>query len=144
MTMPLPLIIGDMAQLHLLTETISVEANELIGRFWPGPLTLLFEARRGLPDFIVAANKVAVRMPGESFALRLARAAGFPVVATSANISGMPPAKNISMVENYFNDVLDLIIDGGESESTEPSTIADATTPEVTVLRQGAIDLKAG
>jgi L-threonylcarbamoyladenylate synthase len=141
MKLALPLIIGDMAQLHMLTETISEEAHVLIRKFWPGPLTLLFEARRGLSDFIVAANKVAVRMPGESFALKLVTAAGFPVVATSANISGSPPGKNISMVVNYFNDVLDLVVDGGELEGRAPSTIVDATAPELTVLRQGPIDI---
>ncbi|MBF0557216.1 MAG: threonylcarbamoyl-AMP synthase [Nitrospirae bacterium] len=137
--MALPLIIGDMAQLHLLAETIGEQAYALIGKFWPGPLTLLFEARPGLPDLIVAANKVAVRMPGESFALRLARAAGFPVTATSANISGLPPARNVAAIMNYFDDAVDLVIDGGELDSTAPSTIVDATTPELTVLRQGAV-----
>src|SRR5271157_4479421 len=82
----MPLIIGDIAQLAVLTDRVPRNAIPLIRKFWPGPLTLLFEARCGLSDFIVADNKVAVRMPGESFALRLAMAAGFPVTATSANI----------------------------------------------------------
>ena len=139
--MAMPLIIGDMEQLAMLTEVIPDKAGALISKFWPGPLTLLFEARSGLSDFIVAENKVAVRMPGESFALSLARASGFPVTATSANISGMPPGKNISMVMNYFNDVFDLIVNGGELESILPSTIVDATGPELTVLRQGLINI---
>lgn len=141
MNMAMPLIIGDMKQLFMLTERITDKAAALIGKFWPGPLTLLFEARRGLSDFIVAENKVAVRMPGESFALSLAIASGFPVTATSANISGMPPGKNISMVMNYFNDAFDLIIDGGELESILPSTIVDATGPEPIVLRKGLVDI---
>jgi L-threonylcarbamoyladenylate synthase len=141
MNMAMPLIIGDMEQLLLLTERITDEAGALIGKFWPGPLTLLFEARDGLPDLIASGNKVAVRMPGESFALRLARAAGFPVTATSANISGRPPGKNIPMVLDYFNDAFDLVIDGGESQSVLPSTIVDATGPELTVLRKGVVDI---
>ena len=139
--MAMPIIIGDMEQLEMLTEGIPDKAGALISKFWPGPLTLLFEARRGLSDFIVVENKVAVRMPGESFALRLARAAGFPVTATSANISGMPPGENIQMVVKYFNDALDLIVDGGELKSTLPSTIVDATGPELTVLRQGLVEI---
>ncbi|HKN19481.1 MAG TPA: L-threonylcarbamoyladenylate synthase [Dissulfurispiraceae bacterium] len=140
--MAMPVIIGCMEQLAMLTGRIPDKAGALISKFWPGPLTLLFEARRGLSDFIIAENKVAVRMPGESFALRLAKASGFPVTATSANISGMPPGKNIPMVVNYFNDSLDLIIDGGESESILPSTIVDATGPELTVLRQGLVEIR--
>ncbi len=139
--MALPVIIGDIQQLAMLTECVSDKAGALISRFWPGPLTLLFKARSGLSDFIVAENKVAVRMPGESFALSLARASGFPVTATSANISGMPPGKNIQMVVTYFNDTLDLILDGGELESILPSTIVDATGPELTVLRKGLVDI---
>lgn len=137
----MPLIIGDIAQLAMLTDRIPGNAIPLIRKFWPGPLTLLFEARCGLSDFIVADNKVAVRMPGESFALRLARAAGFPVTATSANISGMAPAKNVSMVADYFDDAIDLIIDGGESESILPSTIVDVSGAELTVLRKGAVEI---
>ncbi len=139
--MAMPVIIGDVEQLAMLTEEVPEKAGALIRRFWPGPLTLLFEARSGLSDFIVMDNKVAVRMPGESFALSLARASGFPVTATSANISGMPPGKNIPMVMNYFNDAVDLIVDGGELESVLPSTIVDATGPELTVLRQGVVDI---
>jgi L-threonylcarbamoyladenylate synthase len=139
--MAMPVIIGDLEQLELLTERIPDKAGALISKFWPGPLTLLFEARSRLSDFIVAEHKVAVRMPGESFALRLARASGFPVTATSANISGMPPGENIQMVMNYFNDALELIVDGGELKSLLPSTIVDATGPELKILRQGLVDI---
>ncbi len=137
----MPLIIGDMAQLAMLTDGVPGNAAPLIRKFWPGPLTLLFKACGGLSDFIVADNKVAVRMPGESFALRLARATGFPITATSANISGMPPGKNVSMVSNYFDDSIDLIIDGGESDGTLPSTIVDVSGDELTVLRKGAVEI---
>jgi len=139
--MAMPVIIGDLVQLEILTEGIPDKARALISKFWPGPLTLLFEARRGLSDFIVAQNKVAVRMPGESFALRLAKAAGFPVTATSANVSGMPPGENTQMVVKYFNDALDLIVDGGELKSTLASTIVDVTGPEPAVLRQGVVEI---
>ncbi len=138
----MPLIIGDMAQLSILTGSIPDSSVPLMRKFWPGPLTLLFEARPGLSHLIVAENKVAVRMPGESFALRLAKASGFPVTATSANISGSPPAKNALMVLNYFDDAVDLIIDGGESESQLPSTIVDVSGPELVVLRRGAIEIE--
>lgn len=141
MKMAIPLIIGNMSQLAMLTERIPDGASELIRKFWPGPLTMLFAARRGLSEFVVADNKVAVRMPGESFALSLAGAAGFPVTATSANISGMPPGKNVPMVVGYFNDAIDLIVDGGELESILPSTIVDVTGPEVRIVRQGRIDI---
>ena len=84
-------------------------------------------------------DKIAVRIPGESFALDLVRAAGFPITATSANISGLPAARDASMISEYFNDRLDLIIDGGTSRNTQPSTIVDVTGQTAVVLREGAI-----
>ncbi|MDI6800491.1 MAG: L-threonylcarbamoyladenylate synthase [Thermodesulfovibrionales bacterium] len=137
----MPLIIGSVEHLPLLTDSVNKTARELIDEFWPCPLTILFYARPGLSNFIVSENKVAVRIPGESFALKLAMSSNFPITATSANISDMPPADSASMVFDYFNDNIDLIIDGGKTKGGLPSTIIDAATEEVKILRKGAIDL---
>ena len=62
-------------------------------------------------------------LPGErSFALHLAKTQ-FPITATSANISGMPPAEDAEAVIKYFGDRIDLIIDGGKTPGNLPSTI---------------------
>lgn len=137
----MPLIIGSMDQLSLLTDTISVTALDLIDRFWPGPLTLIFKARRGLSEYVVADNKVAVRLPGESFALRLASVCGFPFTATSANISGMPPADRAPLIEDYFGSSLDLIIDAGATPGRLPSTIVDASGEKLRIVRKGAVEI---
>ncbi|MCL4492684.1 MAG: L-threonylcarbamoyladenylate synthase [Nitrospirae bacterium] len=137
----MPLIIGSVERLSLLTDFMSDAARELIRRFWPGPLTIIFEARRGLSEYIVSGNRVAVRIPGESFALELARVSGFPITATSANISGMPPADSVQMVQDYFDGSLDLIIDAGKTAGVLPSTIVDATGGELKLLRRGAADI---
>jgi L-threonylcarbamoyladenylate synthase len=137
----MPLIIGSSSQLSLVTTTITDTARQLMERFWPGPLTILFTARPGLPDYIVAGGKVAVRVPGESFALRLARAAAFPITATSANPSHFPPAATGAAVADYFDAAIDLIVDQGATESRMPSTIVDATGTSPVVLREGALDI---
>ncbi|NTU43069.1 MAG: threonylcarbamoyl-AMP synthase [Nitrospirales bacterium] len=139
----MPLIIGDREALSLLTAEISASACRLMEKFWPGPLTLLLKAREGLQEKVISEGKVAVRMPGESFGLWLARAAGFPITATSANPSGMPPAATGRMVSEYFGDRLDLIIDSGKTAGGLPSTIVDATGDELIVLRKGAVNLLA-
>jgi len=135
----IPIIIGDPEQISLLAKPVSKAAADLISRFWPGPLTLILHAIEGLNRFIVAGSRIAVRVPGESFALRLVRAAGFPITATSANISGKPPARNSGMAIDYFGAALDLVVDGGESSITLPSTIVDVTGKCPVVLREGAI-----
>ena len=137
----IPLIIGNIEQLSLLTGHISGPAWELINKFWPGPLTLVLSAGKGLDEYLMSDNKVAVRIPGESFALQLAKAAGFPITATSANISDKPPAETASMVSDYFDQAIDLIIDGGHTKGGLPSTIIEATEDEIRTLRKGAIDI---
>jgi L-threonylcarbamoyladenylate synthase len=139
----IPLIIGDIEQLSLLADSINASAKKLINRFWPGPLTILLHSRAGLSEYIVSENKVAVRIPGESFALKLAKASGFPITATSANISGMPPADSASLVFDYFNDRIDLIVDDGKTKGGLPSTIVDATGGIIKIIRKGAVEISA-
>ncbi len=144
----MPLIIGRIGLLSMLVprdwfEHIPSFAKSLADRFWPGPLTLLLPAREGLSEFLTAGSgMIAVRIPGESFALDLARKADFPITATSANLSGMPPSVNAREVVRYFDDRIDLLVDGGETAGGLPSTIVDATKAPIKIMREGAITLK--
>lgn len=136
----LPLIIGDKKLLSSLSSSVNRTAVSLMDRFWPGPLTLVFPALGNLSDYVISgAHTVAVRIPGESFALRLAKTAQFPFTATSANVSGRPPAADAETVIGYFNDTIDLIIDGGKTPGGFPSTIVDVTGETVRILREGVI-----
>jgi L-threonylcarbamoyladenylate synthase len=140
----MPLIIGKSEQLPSVTDSISIAAKALINRFWPGPLTLLFPAKENLSQFITAGTgKVAVRMPGESFALALAGIAGFPITATSANPSGLPPADNAETAMRYFGSDVDLIINAGPTPGGIPSTIVDTTGDTVRIMREGVIKKEA-
>lgn len=138
-----PLIIGDRRLLSILTAYTNNTALSCMERYWPGPLTLLLHAKEDLSKLVTAGtDKVAVRIPGESFALHLARLAGFPITATSANISGMPPAQDAETVVKYFNDKIDLIIDEGWTPGGLPSTIVDVTGEKIKLLREGAINFR--
>ena len=137
---PMPLIIGDVPALAVIASPPDKIAWRIIERFWPGPLTVLLAARPGLPDLITGrSGKVAVRVPGRSFALDLARAVGYPLTATSANISGMPPADNPADVIRYFGDAIDLLIDDGSAPGGEPSTIIDMSQGDISLVRPGAV-----
>lgn len=136
----MPLIIGSRKMMTSVALSPGRIAERLMDRFWPGPLTLLVPARDELSEFITAGTgRVAVRMPGESFGLRLAMALPFPITATSANISGSPPADNARDVVRYFGDSLDLIIDGGRTPGGKPSTIADVSGDGLNIVREGII-----
>lgn len=143
----MPLIIGDISQLNLLVdhewlERMPDEVSRLIRLYWPGPLTILMPSQSGLSEFLVGdSKKVAIRIPGESFALYLARKIGVPFTSTSANISGMPPAEEARKVIEYFDYSLDLLIDGGETPGGLPSTIVDVTVEGFRILRKGALSM---
>ena len=140
----MPLIIGRTELLTLLTPALSPAAEKLIGKFWPGPLTLIFEARDSLSLHITAGTgKVAVRIPGPSFALDLARNLDYPITSTSANLAGMPPAETAAQVMDYFGSAAITIVDSGRTPGNAPSTIVDVTGTEVTIVRQGIISAEA-
>ena len=139
---PLPIIVGKPRFLSSIVRSISPEAEALMEKFWPGPLTLIFEALDNVPPLITGSTgKIAVRIPGESFALELARSADSPVTATSANPSGKPPAQSPEEVITYFGGKIDLVIDGGKTAGGRPSTIVDVTVSPPKILRKGRISL---
>jgi L-threonylcarbamoyladenylate synthase len=139
----IPLIIGSKELLPVVAASIPIKAISLMERFWPGPLTLILPAREHLSGFITAGtHKVAVRIPGESFALQIARTANFPVTATSANPSGLPSAQDAETVLRYFENKIDLIIDGGHTPGGLPSTIVEVTDNEIKILREGVIKIE--
>jgi L-threonylcarbamoyladenylate synthase len=136
----MPLIIGNKALLELITARITHPGEILIRQFWPGPLTLLFYAKEDVPGFITAGTgKIAVRVPGESFALDFARELMIPITATSANISGFPPAETADDVAGSFDEKIDLVIDCGKTPGGKPSTIVDASEERIIILREGQI-----
>lgn len=136
----MPLIIGRIELITLLTPVIPRAAEKLIRQFWPGPLTLIFEARETLHAHITGrTGKVAVRMPGPSFALDLAKHLDFPITSTSANIAGMPPAETAEAVIGYFDCAFSAIVDCGKTPGNAPSTIVDVSGAEVMIVRKGVI-----
>ena len=136
----MPLIIGDRTLLSMIAASVNEIAETLMDKFWPGPLTLLLKAKSDLSSYLTArTGRVAVRIPGESFALHLAREAGFPITATSANPSGMPPAEDADAVIRYFGKEIDMVIDGGKTAGGLPSTIADVREEKIKIVREGVI-----
>lgn len=139
---PLPLIVDDMQTLLAVANEIPDQAKEMMNKFWPGPLTMIFKATKEVPQLITGDSKnVAVRIPGESIALQIAKLIKAPVTATSANLSSKPPAINSEAVLLYFGESIDLILDGGQAPGGKPSTIIDITVTPPRILREGSIEL---
>ncbi len=134
------IIAGDTVQVSELVTSIPESAEKLIDNFWPGPLTIVFEVSSRLKDFAFGRSKtIAIRIPDSVICLELIKETGFPLVSTSANISGQVPATSAEQVTAYFGNQLDLIVDGGPSQETNPSTVVDITHATPRIVREGAI-----
>ncbi len=136
------LIAADVLQISDLVEEIPEAAERLIENFWPGPVTLVFKASPRLQQFAFRKLKtIAIRIPDCAICLALLKACGFPIVSTSANLSGEPASTTALEVINTFGSTLDLIIDGGETPSKNPSTVVDVTRSPARIIREGAISI---
>ncbi len=134
------LLIRGVDDLSTLVRTVSPTAQTLIRAFWPGPLTLVFRANPDLsPALLGGRDTVALRHSSSPIATQLLSALGGPLTSTSANRSAEPPARSASEVENALGEYLDLILDGGPSDSTLPSTLVDVSANRAILLREGAI-----
>jgi L-threonylcarbamoyladenylate synthase len=134
------LIAADVIQISDLVETIPEHAERLIENFWPGPLTIVFNASSRLQEFAFRKSKtIAVRIPDSKICLSLLKICGFPIVSTSANKSGESAASHAQDVQAIFGEQLDAIIDGGPAPSTVPSTVVDITKEPARIVRVGSI-----
>ena len=111
-------------------------AEKLIAAFMPGPITLIMKRRDIVPDRITGGlGTVGIRMPEHPVARAMIRAAGVPIAAPSANISGRPSPTTAASVLRDMNGRIPLILDGGSCHFGVESTIVDCTGPVATILR---------
>jgi L-threonylcarbamoyladenylate synthase len=140
---PLILHICCFEQLRDVVSDIPAQAQKLAQAFWPGPLTMVFNKQPSVPDAVTCGlPTVAVRFPQNAVAARLIRAAGVPVAAPSANVSGKPSPTKASHVIFDLAGKIDMIIDGGQCLFGIESTIVDVSENSVRLLRPGAVALE--
>ncbi len=124
---------------------ISDAKAKFLEKVWPGPVTIVFQHKEKLPKVLTSGlATIGIRIPDHPLLLKLLARLNFPLVQTSANVSGLPPAKSIDEVRQYFGKSKikpNLIIDGGEIKG-EQSTVIDFTSNEPIVLRTGFISGK--
>lgn len=145
---PVILLLGDLKDLDRLVAEVPKIARELMARFWPGPLTLVFRARSEVPSWITGTTRtVAVRLSSHPVARTLPRLFGKPITGTSANLSGYPPARTPEEVRRYFPQI-DFVFEGGTSPGERPSTLVSVVKGKPELLRPGVIPweevIKAG
>ena len=144
---PLIVHIADKSQIAEIAVEITPDAQKVIDAFMPGPITIILNKKSTVPDDVTAGlDTVAIRFPANETAQRLIKAAGVPIAAPSANLSGKPSPTTAAHVIADMTGRIDAIIDGGSCEVGVESTIVDFTGEKPEILRPGGVtydDLKA-
>ena len=118
-------------------------AEKLMDKFWPGPMTIILNKKDIVPDETSAGlSTIGVRMPNSEIALKLIEAAGVPIAAPSANISGRPSPTDVERCIEDLDGKIDYILGGERSDIGVESTIVDCTVNPPMVLRPGGITLE--
>ena len=137
------MICADLEQVEREFGLLSDLAKEVSRLFWPGPLTMVIDGNNLMKNNGISLDgSVGVRVPSHPIAKALANAAGHPITATSANLSGERPPQAVTEASRLILESVDLILDAGEVPGGLPSTIVDVRANSVRLIRAGAIPLE--
>jgi L-threonylcarbamoyladenylate synthase len=137
---PLLLLVADKNWLKGLVQNISPLAERLMDRFWPGPLTLVFNASPQLSPLLTAdTGKIGVRLSPHPVTQALVQAVGRAITGTSANLSGQPGTLTAREVFQSLGESLDAVLDGGKTAGGPGSTVLDVSDPPPRIIREGMI-----
>ena len=115
----------------------------LAAEFWPVPLTMVMPAAAGLdPGLKGPTGGVALRCSSDPNAAGLLSVFGAPVTATSANLAGQRPARNIAEARDYFGSSVGAYVDGGNRDQDNPSTVVEFLDGRAYLRRSGRITLE--
>ncbi len=141
---PLPIIAKDIKMIKRIA-CVDSRVEKILNKIWPGPITIVLRKKDIIP-YILTGNEetVAIRIPDSEFISALMDKIDFPIIATSANISGekslLDPKKIISKFKPGELKP-DLFIDAGKVKDLKPSTIVDLTTGIPKILRVGIVGM---
>ncbi len=140
---PIPLLASNLDAIleHAVVRDNVVE--DLLEKIWPGPVTVILNIHKNSlisKSVHLGTYKVGFRIPASPLPRKIAENVGGLVTGTSANISGLKPARNINEAYQQLGERVDLYIDSGTAPIGAPSTVIDATIKPFKIIRVGAID----
>lgn len=140
---PLIVHISEFSQIYPLVKQVPDSAKKLAQKFWPGPLTIILPKSGIIPDEVSAGlDTVAIRFPSHPVARTLISAAGLPLAAPSANLSGSPSPTTAEHVMNDLSGRIEAVLDGGACGVGVESTVITLATNPPRLLRPGGITLE--
>jgi L-threonylcarbamoyladenylate synthase len=140
---PCIILIGDIFELDKFSIILTEEQKKVLEKYWftmskveaAEPTSIILDCPEEKFSYLHRGTKtLAFRLPASKDLQNLLKETG-PVVAPSANPEGLPPSQNISEAKNYFRDLVDLYVDGGEIEGKPSKVIQLHTDGSATVLR---------
>jgi L-threonylcarbamoyladenylate synthase len=139
-TKPLPVMVAGADEIREFARRVPPEAQALAQAFWPGPLTMVIDSGDAIGEAVHSGTKkVGLRAPDHPVAQGILKAAGRPLVLTSANLSGEPDATTGQEALAALDGRVDLVVDAGPTRLGQPSTVIDLTAVPPRILREGRI-----
>lgn len=138
---PIPILVDGIDAAARYCTLIDDRARRLMETFWPGALTIVLPAGRGVPaPCLASGGTVGVRMPDHALLLDLMASCGGALAVTSANKSGEPETHAASTALATLVNSVEIALDGGSLDGGPPSTVVDLSVDQPVILRHGAID----
>jgi len=137
---PFLILIPDFSWIRKISDRITESAEILSRNLWPGPLTLIVDAKPVFPEVLTGRSLgIGIRVSSSEISNQIVRKFGCPIVSTSANMTGKKPALSGADAAVLFRDQTDLIIDTGKSSKNLPSTVVDTRQYPPVIIREGAV-----
>ena len=138
---PLAILASSIDDIIPYVKEVTEDVKEIMNKYWPGALTIIFNKNENVSDKITAGFKtIAFRIPNCKISLDILKQTG-PLATTSVNISGNTPLNDYQEINKYFGDNIDFIVSENVLSSNISSTIIDVTSNEIKIIRQGQIKI---
>lgn len=140
---PLIVHIAEFQTITSIAAEVPAQAKALAATFWPGPLTIILPKRREIPMITSGGlHTIGIRFPSHPLAQAIIRAAGIPLAAPSANLSGRPSTTTAQHVMEDLDGKIAAVVDGGPCSVGVESTVVSLCGERARLLRPGGISLE--
>ena len=139
---PLIVHVCSIEMVEKIVQEITPLEKKLMEKFWPGPLTIIFnrKSEKIIPNVVTAnLDTVGIRMPSNKIAKKLIQEAGVPIAAPSANISGKPSGTKVEDIIEELDGKVQYILDGGVTDIGLESTVIKIDNGVIDILRPGKV-----
>ncbi len=137
---PLILLISSAGEIQRYSKGLPAYAEKLVRAFWPGPLTLVVRASDRVVGWkLDKGGTIGLRVPDHALLQEILKRSGVPLATTSANRSGTGESYSAQEAMTSLTGPVDLMLDGGEINRGQPSTVLDITGSHPVILRKGSV-----